>query len=169
LSGSNKAVAYFDVNSTTDDAFRVAAVSFKLVQSIIRSAPSGHAVLPLGYGVNVNIPPLFDNYTAVPIIQTRMTGGAEVDEAIPGKTPGTFTWANLSPHALGVNRCLNGDCSLPGETDVVAQGKISLSLYTVDYTAPATPETKSVMQRFAFFTGGKHGHGGKRGLRPWRA
>ncbi|KAK0649952.1 acid phosphatase [Cercophora newfieldiana] len=172
ISGSNTAVPYYEVDGPDHDAHRVASVSFKIVEAIIKSSPPKHSILPLGYGINVNIPPLDDNHESVPVVQTRMTGGAEVDEAVPGKTPGTFTWANLSPRAAGVNQCLNGDCDLPGETEVVAAGKIALSLYTVDYTAPTTPRTNSLMQRLTKLTGWTGGkEGGKKGghSRRWRA
>lgn len=164
IAGSNAAVPYYEVNSTEHDAYRVAALSFNIVDAIIKTTDRSHPILPLGYGVSVNMPPLSDNFMSVPVVQSRMTGEAEVDAAVPGKTPGTFMWSNLSPRAAGVNQCLNGDCDLPGETYVVAAGKVSLSLYTVDYTAPATRKTASVMQRFAKLTGWKGGRG-----RYWRA
>ena len=151
-SGSNKAVAYTEVNSTTHPAALVAAVAAKVVLGIIESVPTGGPILPLGYGMNVNIPPLTTNNTSPAIVQTRMTGNAEVDEAVPGETPGTFTWANIRPYAAGVNACYNGDCSLPGETYVVQNGKVSVSLYTVDYTAPTNGYTKSIMSRLKSLT-----------------
>ena len=114
---------------------------------MIDSVPEGAAIFPLGYGMNVNIPPLSANFTSPPIVQTRMTGNAEVDEAIPGDTPGTFTWANIRPYQAGVNACYNGDCSLPGETYVVTNGQVAVSLYTVDYTAPTNGYTKSILSR----------------------
>ncbi|KAK4448716.1 survival protein sure-like phosphatase/nucleotidase [Podospora aff. communis PSN243] len=149
LSGSNTDLPYFAVDGPEHDAHRVALASFRVVQAIIQSTPRGQPIFPLGYGANVNIPPLSSNQTSLPIVQTRMTGGAEVDVAVPGKTPGTFTWANMSPRARGLNKCINGDCNLPGETQVVAAGKIALSLYTIDYTAPAGSKTASLMQRIA--------------------
>ncbi|KAK3319059.1 acid phosphatase precursor [Apodospora peruviana] len=156
LSASNKAVPYYDVNSTSHAAYRVAAVSLKAVQGIIDSVPEGSAILPLGYGVNVNIPPLDADYSSVPIVQTRMTGNAETDEAVPNPDiPGTFTWGNIRPLAAGVNTCINGDCSLPGETYVVGTGRVSLSLYTVDYTAPTRPDTTEIMTRLSGLTGWK--------------
>lgn len=122
-------------------------MSYKVVAGLIKSTPRRSPVLPVGYGINVNIPPLFpENYTSIPVIQTRMTGHAETDEAVanPNK-PGTFTWGNYRPLAAGVNRCLNGDCRLPGETYVVnGLGVVSLSLYTVDYSAPEGRDTKAV-------------------------
>jgi 5'-nucleotidase len=152
LSGSNKAVNYKDVNSTSDPAYLVAALSAKIVQGVIDSA-AGAAVLPLGYGLNVNFPPLTANWSSLPVVQTRMTGNSEVDYAQPGRVPGTFTWGNIRPLAAGANVCLSGDCTLPDETFVVASGKVSMSLYIIDYSAPANGFTKGLMQRFKKITG----------------
>ncbi|KAK0718528.1 acid phosphatase precursor [Lasiosphaeria miniovina] len=161
LSASNKAIAYYDVHGTDSDAYRVAAVSFRVVQAVIASAPKGgkkgKPILPLGHGLNVNIPPLFaGNYSRIPVVQTRFTGGAEVDAVVPvPAVPGTFTWSNLRPLAAGVNECVTGECGLPGETNVVAAGKVAVSLFIVDYTAPLSFESVGVMARLASLTGWK--------------
>lgn len=50
-------------------------------------------------------------------------------------TTGLFSYG--STVAAGVNACINGDCSLPGETNVVSSGCFSsVSVFTVDYHAP---------------------------------
>lgn len=153
ISGSNRAVDYRDVNSTTHPAYLVAALSAKIVQSVIASA-AGAAVLPLGYGLNVNFPPLSANYSSLPVVQTRMTGNSEVDIAQPNPAvPGTFTWGNIRPLSAGANVCLSGDCTLPDETFTVASGKVSMSLYITDYSAPTNGFTKSLMARFKQVTG----------------
>ncbi|KAM7200601.1 acid phosphatase precursor [Rhypophila sp. PSN 637] len=160
LSGSNNAVPYFAVRNESSPAYQVASVAYRVVQSIINSVPISvlkrdvgetRTILPLGYGLNVNIPPLFaDNYTTIPVVHTRMTGDADTNKAVPNPDiPGTFTWANIEPLAPGVNACINGNCTLPGETYVVnTLGLVSLSLYTVDYTAPESEETEEVVQWF---------------------
>lgn len=117
------------------------------MEQFINTVPDGAPVLPTGYGVNVNIPPLTADAKEPPIVQTRFTGNAHVNEAIFDSDQGTFTWANIKPYADGVNACINGDCSLPGETYVTESGSISLSLYTVDYTAPASTYTKLISER----------------------
>lgn len=147
LSASNKAIPYTEVANKTNGATWAAEVSVKVVNQFIDSVPDGGPILPLGYGVGVNIPPLTANFTKPKIVQTRMTGSAHVNEAVPGATEGTFTWANIEPLSAGVNACINGDCSLPGETYVVENGAVSVSLYTVDYTAPSNWYTKSIMKR----------------------
>ena len=64
-----------------------------------------------------------------------MTGGAEVDTAVFNEKTGLFTYGSVTP--AGLNTCINGDCSLPGETNVVDSGCFSsVTVYTVDYDAP---------------------------------
>lgn len=160
ISGSNSAVPYYDVKDESHPAYQVASVAHRVVKGIIESAskPSlddehehkKQPLLPLGYGINVNIPPLDPrNYTKIPVIHTRMTGSAETNEAVPNPDkPGTFTWANIRPLSDGVNRCVNGDCGLPGETYAVnSLASVSLSLYIVDYTAPNTVDSRKLIKK----------------------
>ena len=70
-----------------------------------------------------------------PFIQTRLTGGAEIDNAVFNKASGLFTYGSISPDQ-GLNTCINGDCSLPGETNVVKKCQSSVSVFTTDYDAP---------------------------------
>lgn len=77
-----------------------------------------------------------------PFIQTRMTGGAEVDTAVLDPATGLFSYGSIV--SAGANTCINGDCSLPGETTVVGSGCFSsVSVFTVDYDAP-NPGSKRV-------------------------
>ncbi|CAN9462609.1 unnamed protein product [Alternaria alternata] len=117
-SASNKAVPYFNVTSASDPAALAAKVSFEVVNEFIKNTPEGQKVLPLGYGVNVNIPELV-NSTMPPVIKTRLT-------------------------AAGINAAYNGDTSLPGETFVVAGGGISVSVFTMDFSAPSIEYTEAV-------------------------
>jgi 5'-nucleotidase len=99
----------------------------------------GGGILPLGYGINVNLPYItsFTNDSCVnpPFINTRLTGGADVDGITYNETSVIFTYKNIvSP---GLSQCINGECSLPGETDVPNKGcNSSVSVFTVDYDAP---------------------------------
>ena len=66
-----------------------------------------------------------------------------MDFAAFNKSSGTFHYANVVP--AGANTCINGDCSLPGETLVVNGGcASSVSLFTVDYDAPTSHNTTAV-------------------------
>ncbi|KAK7222119.1 hypothetical protein V2G26_010122 [Clonostachys chloroleuca] len=147
LSASNKATPYFDIHNETNPATWAAEVGVKVVNTVINSAPKGGPLLPLGYGLNVNIPELKGNHSDLKYVQTRMTGNAHVNEAVLDAEKGTFDWANIKPYAAGVNTCVNGDCSLEGETYVVENGAVSISIYIVDYTAPSSRSTQSIMQR----------------------
>ncbi|KAM7192943.1 acid phosphatase precursor [Naviculisporaceae sp. PSN 640] len=157
ISGSNGAEPYYNVLNSSHPAYQVASVAHRVVKGVIESAkkmdkPKNTPLLPLGYGLNVNIPPVdLSNYTDVPVIHTRMTGSAETNEAVPNPDkPGTFTWANIRPLAPGVNRCVNGDCGLTGETKAVNElGSVSLSIYVVDYTAPNTVDSRKLVQMLA--------------------
>jgi hypothetical protein len=52
--------------------------------------------------------------------------------------------------APGINVCINGDCSLPGETSFLDKDcKASVSVFTVDYDAPdvSGPQSKTAAIR----------------------
>ena len=151
LSASNEEIPYFDIHNETNPATWAAEVSVKVVDAFIKSVPKGGPILPLGYGVNVNIPPLTGDDADLEYIQTRMTGNAHVNEAVLDPKKGTFTWENIKPYQAGVNTCVNGDCTMEGETYAVENGAVSISLYTIDYTAPTTRKTKTIMERIKPF------------------
>ncbi|KAF2762561.1 acid phosphatase precursor [Pseudovirgaria hyperparasitica] len=143
------------VNQTTqaglkDPATISAQLTVDLVQKLIKSTNHGERILPVGYGINVNYPPItsFTNDSCInpPFVQTRMTGGAFTDKAVRNETTGLFTYANFLGE--GVNRCINGDCRLPGETDVVNSGcQSAVSVFTVDYDAPLKRDTSKVQTK----------------------
>lgn len=148
LSASNEEIPYFDIHNDTNPATWAAKVSVKVIDAFIKSVPEGGPVLPLGYGVNVNIPELTaKNLHKLEYVQTRMTGNAHVNEAVLDPEKGTFTWENIKPYSAGVNTCVNGDCTMEGETYAVENGAVAISLYTIDYSAPTTRNTKSIMER----------------------
>jgi 5'-nucleotidase len=146
LSASNKAVPYFYVTGASHPAVVAAKVSYEVVNGFIENTMDGQAILPLGYGVNVNIPTLV-NGTTPPIIKTRLTGNANTDVAVYNETTGLFDWDNIDPVAAGINAAYNGDTSLPGETFVVAGGGVSVSVFTMDFTAPSIKYTDLVFNK----------------------
>ncbi|KAF2019881.1 sure-like protein [Aaosphaeria arxii CBS 175.79] len=158
ISASNDRIAYSDVKNTSNPATWTAKASFKVVQEFIESTPEGQSVLPLGYGVNVNIPPL-DNDEEPPIYQTRLTGEADTDIAAYDEETGLFDWDFALPKPAGVNACWNGDCSLPGETWIVNGGGVSVSLFTVDYDAPTNVYTTDVFGKVSALFEGPKGNG----------
>ena len=135
--------SYKEINQTTpsghpDPATIDAQLSVSLVDQLAEQGNKSQ-LLPFGYGLSVNYPEItsLKNADCVdpPFIQTRMTGGAEVDTAVYDPATGLFSYGSIFP--AGVNACINGDCSLPGETTVVNSGCFSsVSVFTVDYDAP---------------------------------
>ena len=144
FSGGNGAQrSYKEINATTksgfpDPATIDAQLSVDLVNQLAKNGPASQ-LLPFGYGISVNYPEitsLIDSSCVnPPFFQTRMTGGAEVDTAEFNETTGLFTYGSVK--SAGLNTCINGDCSLPGETNVVDSGCFSsVTVFTVDYDAP---------------------------------
>ncbi|EFX02272.1 acid phosphatase [Grosmannia clavigera kw1407] len=140
---------YYWTNTSTlaglqDPATIAGRLAAALAQAFIDKAAGGR-ILPVGYGINVNLPYItsFSNDSCVnpPFVLTRMSGGADVDKAVYNATTGLFHYGDLDEAGSGVNACINGDCSLPGETDVVSGHgacQASVSVFTVDYDAPYT-------------------------------
>ena len=143
---------YKEINTTTpsgypDPATIYAQLSVALVNQLAKNTRPGKALLPLGYGLNVNYPSITSlsnaSCVAPPFIQTRLTGGAFSDFAAFNATSQTFSFQNIL--GAGVNACINGDCSLPGETTIVNAGcQSSVSVFTVDYDAPSGKDEKKV-------------------------
>ncbi|KAK5257379.1 hypothetical protein LTR40_009616 [Exophiala xenobiotica] len=145
FSGSNSEQrSYTWVNATTssgypDPATIQAQLAVDVVNALVNGSAPGQPLMPLGYGINVNTPFItsFTNASCVapPLIQTRFTGGGFTDNAVYNATSGLFTYGNKLTDAI--NRCINGNCALPGETDVVDNGCYgSVSVFTIDYDAP---------------------------------
>jgi len=144
---------YYWVNETTaaglkDPATIMGQLSANLAQQLIVNVEKagGGRLLPLGYGINVNIPLItsFKDASCInpPFIQTRLTGSAVVDIAAYNETTGLFSYQDdVNP---GLNQCINGDCSLPGETAMLdGDCQSAVSVFTVDYDAPIGGECKS--------------------------
>ena len=76
-----------------------------------------------------------DSCIAPPFVRTRLTGSASIDTAVLDSTTMTSTYGNLV--GPGINVCINGNCSLPGEQIVLnACCYNAVSVFTVDYDAP---------------------------------
>ena len=143
--------SYKEVNKTTpsgypDPATIDAQLSVKIVNQLAKHAKKSQ-LLPFSYGISVNYPEITSltdkSCVAPPFVQTRMTGGADVDKAVFNATTGLFTFGDTT--SPGINACINGDCSLPGETTVVDSGCLSsVTVFTVDYDAPNCKGSKDV-------------------------
>jgi 5'-nucleotidase len=144
--------SYTWINKTTpsghpDPAIINAQLAHTVVSQLINNTKAGEPLLPPGYGISANTPYITsltnDSCVAPPFIQTRFTGGAFTDSAVYNATRGTFTYGNLLTSA--VNTCINGNCALPGETDVVDDGCYSaVSVFTIDYDAPLGPKQRNI-------------------------
>lgn len=140
----------------TNEYTYVAQLSGNIVDAFVNSSSPGEPILPLGYGANVNYPRIGANWSGIPILQTRMTGEANTNVALPVEAnPGTFTWGNIDPLSAGVNECINGDCSMTGETAAVSDGFVAVSLYTIDYSAPQNRRTEDIVDRLPFVQTGR--------------
>ncbi|MCJ1312573.1 hypothetical protein MMC25_006247 [Agyrium rufum] len=150
--GNNGQRSYTNVTSATpaglpDPATVNAQLSVSLVNQLAANTPPGQRLLPLGYGLSVNYPFITsvtnDSCISPPFVATRLTGGAIADTAVFNATTKLFSYGDIV--ADGLNQCINGDCSLPGETLVVNGGcQSSVSVFTVDYDAPNTNTTAAV-------------------------
>lgn len=172
--GNGEQRSYQWINQTTpsgypDPATIQAQLAVDVVTSLVNSTKRGERILPLGYGLSVNTPFITsltnDSCVAPPFVETRMTGGADYDIAAYNATTGLFHYADIvSP---GGNRCINGDCRLPGETNVLNGGcKGTISVFTVDYDAPLGRDQASVRHklRSAISAGGENE---TEGCGPW--
>jgi len=120
-----------------------------IIGALINNTRSAERLLPLGYGLNVNwaeIETLEASATCVQpeFYQTRFTGGALTDIVVRNETTGVFRYGEIWTE--GANACINGDCTLPGETEIVDSGCYgSVSTFTTDYSGPSG-EAESVVR-----------------------
>ncbi|EPQ26280.1 uncharacterized protein PFL1_06215 [Pseudozyma flocculosa PF-1] len=142
FSGSNAMRNYdvLDLDDRTDESVRLARLSADFVTAL-GDATHGdrERIMPLGIGLNVNYPPVgaSSNCTSLDFVHTRLTGGAFVDTIAVNATTGLPQYVNYV--AKGINQCNNGDCSLAGETLVVADKgacHATASVFATDYDAP---------------------------------
>ncbi|KAK3171259.1 hypothetical protein OEA41_003343 [Lepraria neglecta] len=147
FSGGNDAQrGYKEVNATTksgypDPATIDAQLSVDIVNQLAKNG-NLEQLLTYGYGISVNCPEITSltdsSCVNPPFFQTHMTGGADIDTAVLNETTGLFDYGTATAaQSRGANVCINGDCSLPGETVVVNGGCYSsVSVFTMDYNAP---------------------------------
>ncbi|KAJ1024184.1 hypothetical protein NDA16_003023 [Ustilago loliicola] len=130
-----------NLSNPNDESIKLATYSSNFVTTVSDEAKKSNSsarILPLGIGLTVNYPAIAPtgNCSKLTWVHTRLTGKALVDRFVVNATTGLPTYADFVSE--GVNACNSGDCSLPGETDVVKNGQCqaSASIYLVDYDAP---------------------------------
>ena len=154
-------------NDVNDEAIRIATLTANTVSTLADSTQKGDKVLPLGLGATVNFATntgLNNKCPSAKFYHTRLTGGAVIDRIVVDAKTGLPTYQNLV--APGLNVCLNGDCSLPGETNVINRDDCSatISIYSVDYDAPSTslqhakPAIDQAVARLNGKKGGRRSH-----------
>ncbi|RKK75123.1 hypothetical protein BFJ71_g17168, partial [Fusarium oxysporum] len=70
------------VTNRTNPATWAAQVSVKFVENFITAAPKNSPLLPVGYGVSVNLPVLTKKDHDPDFVQIRFSGNAHVNEAV---------------------------------------------------------------------------------------
>ncbi|KOS19903.1 Acid phosphatase [Escovopsis weberi] len=136
-----------------EDVEKTAELTTWIADHFINDAasPEIEPILPLGHGLNINFP----NLTTVSIenrpeiVQTRMTGEADISTARFNKTGGYLQRKKRNLVMDGLNQCITGPCSLPSETETNRTGKITVSIYTVDYDAPEGPIRRGIFENLS--------------------
>ncbi|PWY78972.1 sure-like protein [Aspergillus eucalypticola CBS 122712] len=136
--------SYKEVNATTSVGLKnpqtiVGELSAAFAQNLILRM-KGRRLLPLGYGINVNMPTITstnsDECIAPEFFHTRITGDAWSLGISYNATTGLMQETLVDP-AAALDTCINGDCSLPSETELTSSGcKSAVSIFSIDYDAP---------------------------------
>ncbi|KAI0362765.1 5'/3'-nucleotidase sure [Trametes cingulata] len=127
-----------NTNKKSDPANLAAKVVADLVRALSDKVNvTQELLLPLGVGLTVNIPTFGpgSNCTAPPFTFTRMTGGAVVNQVTIDPASGFPVSHDLE--AVGINANINGIRNDPGETLTSAGCKTAVSVFSIDYDAPA--------------------------------
>ncbi|KAJ9119363.1 hypothetical protein QFC24_005834 [Naganishia onofrii] len=171
--GNSTKRSYKDWNP--EDPTDIANVHAKLGANLVSALAygvdisKGEKVLPTSLGLNVNFPKinceqsskkqerglaadllLIDSLATcqgLPMVQTRLTGSALTDKVV-FNAAGFPTYGDLAG-ASGINNCVTGDCSLPGETLIATTTCMSsVTAFSVDYDAPQayTASTKEHLE-----------------------
>lgn len=155
ISGSNGNNSFFK-DGLNDDPINPANInankSVEIVNQILQAQGENQRALPLGVGLNVNIPKVGsqsdDECTNPNFVYTRLAGiDADVAYVYYNETTGLVSSKYRYTDALTV--CNSGDCTLPSESLVVDDGcSITISTFQIDYDANAAlqNEVKGLLQ-----------------------
>ncbi|KAJ5724985.1 sure-like protein [Penicillium malachiteum] len=139
--------SYKDLNASTsvglkDPQIIAGKVLATFANDLIKKQ-KGERLLPLGYGINGNMPEITsatsNDCIDPPFIRTRMIDEAWTLGVTYGEATGLFTeYENASAPALDI--CINGDCDLPSETNLISTTcKTAVIIFSIDYDAPSCP------------------------------
>lgn len=143
FSGSNSNNSFFK-DSLDDDPMNPSNINSKQAISVIdqlfKAQGVNSRVLPLGIGLNVNIPEVgYDsesNCTKPEFVYSRLSGlDSDASSIVYNETSGNVGVKYIYPSALTV--CYDGNCALPSEALVLEEFKCStaISTFQVDYDA----------------------------------
>ncbi|EGV61128.1 sure-like protein [Yamadazyma tenuis ATCC 10573] len=144
ISASNSNNSFYK-DSLDDDPTNPAninsKVSVKLIDELFKAQGDNSRVLPLGVGLNVNIPlvgsqSVNGSCTSPKFVFSRITGlDSDVSKITYNETTGLVGTTYVYEEAL--RTCYNGDCSLPSEAAVSQEWNCStaVSVFQIDYDA----------------------------------
>ena len=159
--GNGDQRSYQWINATTpsgypDPATIQAQLAVKIVNTLANNTAPGERPLPQGLWHLCQHPPrhLFDERL---LCQTHRSSNPTslaaqtTTQAVLNATTGLFKYKNIvPPNGVGGNMCINGNCSLLGETEVLDDGcQSSVSVFTVDYDAPTGTAQSNIRSRLS--------------------
>ncbi|KAG5358646.1 Acid phosphatase [Yarrowia sp. B02] len=143
FSGMNQHQYYANASTSDNAAHKIyAKAATGIVNNLVKNAEDRATLLPYGVGLSVNLPRAGDvdptgQCKEIKPIFTRQTGPAAIVLKLTyNETTNRFSYGITNSEAS--KACLNGDCILPDESDVVANWGCyaSVSVVTADYDAP---------------------------------
>lgn len=143
FSGSNSNNSFFK-DSLDDDPLNPSNINAKQLVSVVdqlfEAQGVNSRVLPLGVGLNVNIPKVgYDsdyNCTSPKFVYSRLNGlDSDTSSIVYNETSGYVHVKYIYPESLTI--CYAGDCTLPSEALILEEYKCStaISAFQVDYDA----------------------------------
>lgn len=143
FSGSTTNNSFYKDSLDLDDPKEPATIYGNLivdfVNQLFSSQGGNDRTLPLGVGLNVNIPKVGyqdESCTAPKWVFSRLTGvPAAGADLLYNETSNSFAW-NENGKFPGLAVCNNGDCSLPSEPTVTDEHCLTaVSVFSVDFDA----------------------------------
>ncbi|KAG5358935.1 Acid phosphatase [Yarrowia sp. E02] len=142
-SGMNPHQYYANASTSANAAHNIyAKTAAGIVKNLVNNSKDRATLLPYGVGLSINLPRAGDvdptgKCKEIKPIFTRQTGPAAIVLKLSyNETTNRFTPGITNSEAT--KACLNGDCLLPDESDVVSNWgcHASVSVVTTDYDAP---------------------------------